>query len=372
MNVKRFFHTKILPSPMVTGMTLGMWLKVLAENKFSIDAPFLVRGVSTTVQCAMNSLWALGEATVFGKRIARLRPKAPLVILGHWRGGTTHLHNLLSHDRQFAAPTNYQVSFPETFLLTERLITRLFGPAVLESRPMDNMSIELNDPGEDEFALCKMTGMSQCLGWVFDRSLDRYEKYLTFEGVREEDIARWRQALQRFVKKVVLRAPEQTPVLKSPPHTGRIRYVLEAFPDAKFVHIHRHPCDVFRSMVHTWSALAPLVQMQRFDASRVERLVVERYKTMYRAFFEQRPLIPDGRFHEISYEDLVEHPEIEIRRMYEALNLPGFDKFRDELLEYIEGVRSYRPNVYDELPDETRDWLAREWGPMFEAWNYTA
>ena len=38
--------------------------------------------------------------------------QAPLFVLGHYRSGTTHLHNLLALDPQFAAPTFFQVLNP--------------------------------------------------------------------------------------------------------------------------------------------------------------------------------------------------------------------------------------------------------------------
>ena len=55
-----------------------------------------------------------------GGRIEAARVEAPLFILGHYRSGTTHLHNLLALDPQFAAPTVFQVLNPHTFLGTER------------------------------------------------------------------------------------------------------------------------------------------------------------------------------------------------------------------------------------------------------------
>ena len=46
--------------------------------------------------------------------------RPPLFVLGHWRSGTTHLHNLLAQDiDQFAYANTYQVINPHTFLATE-------------------------------------------------------------------------------------------------------------------------------------------------------------------------------------------------------------------------------------------------------------
>ena len=46
-------------------------------------------------------------------------------------------------------------------------------------------------------------------------------------------------------------------VLKSPPHSARIRILKELFPDALFVHIVRDPYVVFSSTVHLWKTLYP-------------------------------------------------------------------------------------------------------------------
>ena len=43
----------------------------------------------------------------------------PLFILGHYRSGTTHLHNLLALEPQFSAPNFFQALNPHTFLSTE-------------------------------------------------------------------------------------------------------------------------------------------------------------------------------------------------------------------------------------------------------------
>ncbi|MDQ3566024.1 MAG: sulfotransferase [Pseudomonadota bacterium] len=60
----------------------------------------------------------------------------PLFILGHWRSGTTLLHNLLTRDTgQFAYANTYQAVNPRTFLSTEAVNTKLFGFLVPKTQP---------------------------------------------------------------------------------------------------------------------------------------------------------------------------------------------------------------------------------------------
>ena len=78
---------------------------------------------------------------------------APVFILGHWRSGTTLLHNLLASDPQFAAPNLYQVSFPTHFLLSEWWLAPCTSWLLPETRPMDDIPHGWSVPSEDEIAL---------------------------------------------------------------------------------------------------------------------------------------------------------------------------------------------------------------------------
>ena len=118
----------------------------------------------------MNSLFRRKEERVFGERIAATTIQPPLFILGHWRSGTTHLHNLLARDtRQFAFANTYQVVNPHTFLCTEEANTRRFAWMVPKTRPMDEMELNFQLPQEDEFAPCLMSLRSLYLGISFPR-----------------------------------------------------------------------------------------------------------------------------------------------------------------------------------------------------------
>ena len=171
----------------------------------------------------------------------------PLFVLGHWRSGTTHLHNLLAVDERFAFPNNYQALFPHALLSMERTQSPFIQWFLSPRRPMDNIEWTMRSPQEDEFALCVMTFMSPCMGWFFPKRRDHYDRYLTFRGVdraRGEAVAIGAGGVLQAAQ---LEVPSGPLVLKSPPHTGRIRRLLEIFPRAKFVHVHRDPYAVFSS-----------------------------------------------------------------------------------------------------------------------------
>jgi hypothetical protein len=92
------------------GMTLGDWWSLLRRHRFGIDPRHWPRALVQTALSASNSVSARFERRTYGHGIDATALQAPLFILGHYRSGTTHLHNLMALDPQFAAPTFFESS----------------------------------------------------------------------------------------------------------------------------------------------------------------------------------------------------------------------------------------------------------------------
>jgi LPS sulfotransferase NodH len=314
----------------------------------------------------LNSIFKQYENRAYGEEVAGTPIKPPLFILGHWRSGTTYLHNLLATDTQFAYPNIYQVLNPHTFLSTERYSKILFTSP--KTRMMDNVHLDAGVPFEDEFATCG-TLHSPFLTWVFPQSGEQYNKYLTFRDVPQHEVAEWTAALTLFYKKLTWKR-DLPLLLKSPPHTSRIKLLLGMFPDARFIHIHRNPYVVFQSTQRQTQVSLRTMGLQRPDVQHLTERLIQRYKIMYDAFFEERPLISDGRFHELSFEELEKDPVGQVRRIYDHLNVPGFDAVQPSLERYVASNVNYRKNTYPELSSSLRGEIGCAWQRNFEQWGY--
>lgn len=351
------------------GMTLGDWWSLLRRHRFGIAPRYWPRAVVQTALGASNSIVARLERRRFGRRIDGAEVHSPLFILGHYRSGTTHLHNLLALDPQLAAPTFFQVLNPHTFLSTERWAAPVADTVVVRRRYQDEMALGAGVPAEDEIALGTMTGLSPYLAWYFPRGGAAYARYLTFRGASRAEVARWEHAVTAFLKKLSLRHRRPL-VLKSPPHTARIRLLLGLFPDARFIHIHRHPYDVFRSTRHMIRAAHPAFRFQDGPLPDDDDRILGIYTEMYDAYFEERELVPEGRLCEVGYEDLERDPVGIVASVYESLGLPGFDGLRPRLEGYLGSITGYRKNRLDELPEPSRQRIAHEWARSFDEWEY--
>jgi omega-hydroxy-beta-dihydromenaquinone-9 sulfotransferase len=351
------------------GVTFRDWFAILRDNRFAVDWPYWPQAAILTAGCGLNSLFHRKEMKAFGARLEGVRVHPPLFILGHWRSGTTLLHNMLALDEQFTFPNLYEVFFPHTFLCTEEYRAGQIAGLVPATRLIDSMAQGLQMPNEDEFATCAMSLHSPYMLWSFPRNATHYERYLTFRGVPAADVARWKSALVLFLKKLTLRT-DRPMLLKSPPHTGRIKLLLDLFPEARFLHIRREPYTVFQSTRHLNAVLTRSLQFQKPDPADASAAVVRRYRLLYDAYFEERTLIPEGQLYEVAFEELERDPIGPMQQAYQALGLRGFETVLPRLEEYVATLAGYRKNSYPELPADLKAEVGRQWRQSFEEWGY--
>jgi hypothetical protein len=159
-------------------------------------------------------------------------------------------------------------------------------------------------------------------------------------------------------------------IFKSPPHTARVRLLLDMFPNARFVHIHRDPYTVFQSTQHYFDTAIWYTYLQRPDRETVDRGILERYVALYDKFFDERSAIPPARFHEIRFTDLECDPLRQVRLLYDRLGLSGFETFEPTLRRYVDSLTGYRKNEYGQLSAPAKRKVARLWRRSFDEWGY--
>ena len=357
---------RILAVPYL-GFTLREWFQLLQRHNFAVDVSYLPRALTMTVNSITNTAFAAYEERLYGKKVSQVTIQPPVFILGHWRSGTTFLHNILSKDPQFYYPGPWQSLNPRTFL-TSSQYAKMLRWVKPKNRMLDNISVNGRLPFEDELATCR-TLASPYLQWAFPRSHYDYNQYITFRNVPDQTVEEWKAALVFFYKKLTWKYNRPL-LLKSPPHTGRIKILLELFPDARFIHIHRNPYEVFRSTKRANVIMANLSQFQKPHAPESDTCILERYRHMYDVFFEERQLVPRQQFCDIQYEDLEQNPMTQVQQMYEQLNLPGFHNAKQPIQQYIDSLGTYSKNRYPEMPPVLRQNIAEAWRRSFEIWGY--
>jgi omega-hydroxy-beta-dihydromenaquinone-9 sulfotransferase len=353
------------------GMCLSGWFRLLARNRFAMAPSCIAMAVLVAMCGSVNFVLWLFQYLLFGRKIARTEIKGdPIFVIGHWRSGTTLLHELLVLDSRHTYPDTYACFAPNHFLVSRWCVKPWLRFLLPAQRPMDNMLAGWDHPQEDEFALCNMGVPSPYLTNAFPNRPPQYPEYLDLHNVPAPAVAQWKQALLWFLKCVTLQNPKRI-VLKSPPHTCRISTLLEMFPKAKFLHIVRDPYVIFPSTINLWKRLYrdQGVQVPTYDG--LEERVFTTFTRMYETFERERSLIGRGQFCEVRYENLVANPIAEMRRVYEELQLGDFETVRPAMEDYFAGKKDYKTNRYQMTP-ELRTEITRRWGTFIRQYGYAA
>lgn len=365
------FLTRHVFTPL-SGYPFAELMRLMVAHRFRISPRYWPRGLFMTLSSVANSRARSRENRLYDSAIHDARIQPPLFILGHWRSGTTHLHNLLTIDKQFCYPNFFQVTHPYTFLTTEEKASqsRALQALAPATRLIDNMQASLSAPMEDEVALAMMTGMSPVLGFVFPRNHAHFDKYLTFRDTSASQVSGWQNAFLNYLKKLTVRY-ERPIVLKSPPHTCRIKMLLEVLPEARFIFIHRDPLVVFQSYKRSGRIMRDMLQLQRPPAEDEDGRIIEQYTRFHDAYLEQRDLIPRGQLYELSYQSLEEDPLGQLQTVYETLGLEGFAEVEAEFRAYLDSLSDYRKSDLPELEPAVRQRIATQWARFFSEWGYT-
>lgn len=354
------------------GMRFGIWWRLLEWGRFRIHPTRWVMAFLISLVTPWNDVLAAFQWLLYGRKLRDAKLEHPPVfILGHWRSGTTLLHELLMKDPQYACPNSYQCFAPHHFLISEWAFRWFGGWMLPKKRQMDDMPVGWGRPQEDEFALMAMGLPSPYRRLAFCMEPCPDLEYLNFEELTEPQRQSWLSGLRTFMIRVAYRA-EKPLVLKSPTHTGRLGALAKAFPGAKFIHITRDPRALFPSTMRLWRSLddSQGLQRPRYSDEVLEEYVFECGRRMYEGFHAGRENVASDSIIDVRYEELVASPVDELRRIYQHLNLGDFSAIEAEHQAWAaEQHRQYRASRHQLTPErEAR--IRQEWSDYFVRYGY--
>lgn len=356
----RFAH------PLV-GASWSVWRRLASSHR--IDPPFWPKAVNITL-CAAAAAPLRGIDRVLTRKLNRRLAKPPIFIIGHWRSGTTHLHNLFCQDPQFGYISTFQSIIPGGCMSGRRFLAPLIAATMPNVRPMDNMTLTVSSPQEEEIALAHMTPCAYYHALYFPRDMRYFfDRYVLFEGLPDDERIEWMDCYSGLLAKASHVAGGRQLVLKNPANTGRVRDLVALYPDAKFIHVYRDPYVVIPSTIHFYDRILPITVLQRFDRHTLVNHVYEMYYSLTNRCLESQRAAPAGRWAEVRFEDLERDPIGEMERLYRTLDLGPFDAI-DKVVSYAAAQSGYRKNAF--APDSgmsERIALASE--EVSRRWGYT-
>jgi hypothetical protein len=283
--------------------------------------------------------------------IAAQEVRAPIVITGLPRTGSTHLQALLATRTGARSPLEWEMRLPSPPPATATLGT---DPRIGEVQAAISAR-----PGATSLQAIHPYGAQrpeQCLGlidWSFVNqtylAYQRVPSYYEFYLGADQRLVY--QHHKRFLQHLQAFAPGEW-VLKWPKHVFGLDALLEVYPDARIVWTHRDPGTVIPSSVSFVGTLRAMVSPV-FDPKRFGAEWTALEETGLHRALAIRDRVGEDRFADVHYNDLITDPVAEVTRIYRHFGITTDDEtvarvrdFAGENPQGKHGAHRYTPEQF--------------------------
>lgn len=332
---------------------------------------FWQRLIATSVVASRVPLSGWDKVHWSGKLRNLTFKEPPVFIVGHWRSGTTLLHQLVSQDPQFCFLDFGQIVAPNDMLgWIQHLYRYLISQVLPTDRGYDRVKLDLNAPQEEEIALAGLNPLSYYRAYYFPQQMLRhFEQSVLFKDVEPRELEDFGHAYLTLAKMLTIARGGRRLLFKNPSSTARMALLKQVFPGAKFVYIHRNPYEVFCSSLSRYPRLMAAFAWEPYEDIDYREMVFRKYGDLLRAYLTQVHTVPPSDRVETSFETLTAGPEAEIRRIYQHLGIAGIEPALDAMRPFFQGMGKYERNRH-EIRREDVERIAKDWQFSLERWPY--
>ena len=357
-------------SYLLVGVRLEVLLSLISKNRVSLFPKYLLRLLFLFINAFWSSLFAILEKRNFKNAFTDIVvPDNPVIIIGHWRTGSTLLHQLMSLDSGFCSPTLFQTTLPDSFLFSKKYYKPVMSRIMPKQRPMDNVKSGFDEPQEDEYATFRLCGVSPLERLIFPAGkgyfLDIYDKE---KVTSEADLKAWSEAFSLFCRKLYFGNRKRL-LLKNPFLSFRINEILTLYPSARFIHIYRNPLRVIPSTVHMWDIVGRQNSLNRNWVKPEVKEVSLNFRKMIEVIRKSFSTMPNDKYIEVKYEELLKDPLNGVKSIYKHFGIPFTEEYNAKLVCSLSEEKSYKANVHN-ITGKEMVLIEEELNEYLKTYNY--
>ena len=354
---------KIPISPLM-GSSILNYIKVILKNK--VDPKFYLHVFLKFLVVLLISPFQLIDKIIFFFKRNNQKKRDPVFIVGHWRSGTTLLHNLLSLNQNIGFINTYNSLFINN-IYTSFLFKTLMKITMPKERPSDKIKLDVDLPQEDEFAVSNFVNISHYNLFFFPNDYKRfYSEAIRFDTNKS---SKWLNAYYNLLNRIYLYTNKSQLIIKNPSNTARIKHLIKKYPNAKFIHIYRNPVYVYLSTYKFFSELFPSVNLQNIDNKLLHDLIIYNYREMYKDYYDQKDIIPKENLIEIKFEDFKNDTLPYLEKIHKKFDLKLSNELLSKYKSYLESQKSHKMNTY-KIDKSILDEIKKEYSNSFNKMKY--
>jgi hypothetical protein len=340
-------------SYLTAGIKTAPLFRLLARNKLTLTEPKNIVRLAFLFQSSFwSSFFSVIEQVFYAKKLKKYKePASPVFIIGHWRTGTTFLHQLMSLDPSLTAPTLFQVAVPDGFLVSYPYYRPLFKRVVSEHRPMDQVKLGMDEPQEDEYAIYRLTSYSPLENLVFPKNSSYFLNHDSPFVPDGKELEQWKKTVREFYRKISFSTGKRI-VSKNPFHSFRIKILREMYPEAKFICLVRHPYRVVPSAINMWTIVQQQNSLNALGRPPGIEEVADIILKLNDMVEKDSAAMPPGSIVRVRFEDLEASPVETLKHIYGELGLPFSGELERQILHFLQRTASYKKNSFNLTPDQ--------------------
>jgi hypothetical protein len=251
--------------------------------------------------------------------------KRPIWITGMPRTGTTDLVNTMAADRRLRTTPSWETRQPVPNDPEQRLASGVDDPRLLSLRRQTEAATGILPYGE----LMHSTHPE-----YIEEDSDLKRSDFTWWGLQwEREVPRWRDYwfaldktstyayLKTVLKILQWYRPGERMLLKAVEHMAALGPLMQHFPDATIVFMHRDPVAVVQSSA-TMAAYSARMHYTHIDSAWYLDFFKDMAHRHLKAYFRDRHLVPKGQVVDLFFDQVRRDQMGSIERIYEIAGLP--------------------------------------------------
>ena len=258
------------------------------------------------------------------KRFPEIRQqniRRPIFLTGWYRTGTTYLHNLLASHPAVRAPLFWELRYP-----CPTLDPRSANPRrQIRKVQLAEKFHRYLAPGFTAIHPLAAEKPEECLH-LFDKACAGTTPFFITEA---KSLAWWlidhgiQDGYEFFNRQLLLLnwlRPGQQWLLKWPYHLWHVNTLLQTFPDATIIQLHRDPCEAIPS-VSSLAAAARAPFCESIDAEALGSFWLDYYEAGLKRSFAVRKISGADQFIDVRYRDLKLNPLSVLEQIQKTIDL---------------------------------------------------
>jgi len=268
-------------------------------------------------------------------------PADPIFVTGLPRSGTTFLFNLLALDSNHRSPKYWEIMSPLPLTKTDFDIKKRewkvnaelkFARAIIPK--LRNMHhIRAQTPEE-----CELLATINVRSFVYMciANVPEYVEYL--KDCSFDSVFMWHK---KFFQMLELNGRPKRWLLKDPSHIGHIPEILKAYPNARFINIHRSPMESIASFCSLTKNIRSAFS-KNVDPVQIGDMMLDFWQHSLNKGLVEKQKLSHEQIVDVSYSKFIEDPLLTIKNIYTRFGLDIDIETENKMEQYLINQRNIK------------------------------